>query len=895
MTGSRRRREEGRPRRAAHTGLKRLGIISIVFVFGCSLNSGAAQETSLARGRELLKQGSYKEAIVLLTALVAKTPDDPEVNEALVRAQIETGDYANAAKRANGFLNTHPAEAAMRVASGEIKLQTGRYSESDAEFDRAARDSKPGVIWLRAKLGRVRALAAQGKVDESLAIAQEFVGYYNDNSPRAAEELTLIGRAMIHIEKFEDANDLFIDAREADPTFIDAFIAQGQLLNETYNYGEAASLFEDALKINRHSTGALVGRARSKALESVEEPSAAVDLALAVNPNCTEALAFRAWLDLEAGNYESAQKAIDRALAVNPNAVDVIAIRASVFYLNDKKAELDAETKRALAINPRAGEFFETLAHFAVNNRRYTEAVDFANRAVGLSPRLWSARTQLGIQLLRTGRISEGRAELERVFEGDPYNIWAKNTLDLLDSMKDYTETVRGPFLVKSAPAESGALAVYVTELLEEAHTKLTAKYRFTPRAPIQVEMFPNHEDFAVRSLGLPGLGALGVCFGQVIAMDSPSARRKGEFNWGSTLWHEYTHVMTLQITDHRIPRWLSEGLSVYEERRARQGWGEDWSLDKLKAIKEERFVKIDDLDGAFTRPKSPDGVGLAYFQASQVCEFVDEKFGFDTILRMLAMYKEGGRTTDILQRALKLTPAEFDKAFTAFVKGKTAGYLEAVGSGLTRKPGEPAPQKEALLEIVKTRPNDYFGHLRLGAAYKDEGDADRAIEHLKRAVELFPFYSASGNPYELMAEIYESRGQKQEAAAALEALTRVNETNADALARLARLRVAMKDWKAAVEALKQCFYAQPFDASLHKLAGDAYLELGNAGEAIREFRVTVALAPPDLAEAHFDLARALEASGNRAEARREVVRALEIAPGFEKAQELLLKLRASK
>jgi len=42
-------------------------------------------------------------------------------------------------------------------------------------------------------------------------------------------------------------------------------------------------------------------------------------------------------------------------------------------------------------------------------------------------------------------------------------------------------------------------------------------------------------------------------------------------------------------------------------------------------------------------------------------------------------------------------------------------------------------------------------------------------------------------------------------------------------------------------------------------------------------------------------LARGLEAGGDRREARREVVRALEIAPGFEKAQELLLKLRASK
>ena len=82
--------------------------------------------------------------------------------------------------------------------------------------------------------------------------------------------------------------------------------------------------------------------------------------------------------------------------------------------------------------------------------------------------------------------------------------------------------------------------------------------------------MYPDHADFAVRTLGLPGMaGALGVCFGKLFVMDSPTARKPDRFNWGSTLWHEFTHVITLQMTDHKIPRWFSEGLSVYEERKA--------------------------------------------------------------------------------------------------------------------------------------------------------------------------------------------------------------------------------------------------------------------------------------------------------------------------------------
>ncbi|HEX8090005.1 MAG TPA: tetratricopeptide repeat protein, partial [Blastocatellia bacterium] len=497
--------------------MKRLGLIILLFLISCSFNSGAAQEASIERGRVLLKHGAYKEALAAFDALLQKNSGDRDALEGRVTAQVALGQYEAAEGGLKAHLKDNPSDAALRNSLAEIQLETGRYADAAAEFEHASRDAK-GPSLPRAMLGRARALRAQGKGDEAQATLQQLVRYYNAGSAKTAEELTAIAQGFVYLEKYKDANELFIDAREADPSYAEAFIAQGELLTEKYNYGEAASLFDDALKINSNSTRALVGRARC-ALDSSTQPVAAVDQALAINPNYAGALVLRAWLELEADDHDAASKFLERAVKVNPNSVDALAVRASIFYLQDKKAELEAETKRALAVNPRAGEFFDTLAHFAVNNRRYSDAVDFDRRAVELSPRLWTARTQLGIQLLRVGRMAEGRAELERTFAGDPFNIWAKNTLDLLDSMRDYMDTIRGPFLIKSAPKESGALSTYAADLLEEAHKKLTAKYRFTPRAPLSVEIFPNHADFAVRSLGLPGIGALGVCFGQVIAM----------------------------------------------------------------------------------------------------------------------------------------------------------------------------------------------------------------------------------------------------------------------------------------------------------------------------------------------------------------------------------------
>lgn len=871
--------------------MKRLGFFTLILLLGCSFNSGAAQDQTLERGQEFLKRGAYKEALTVFNALLQKNSGDASAQIGLAQAMIETGDYSNAEKKLKDFLSSASANPLLRVLLGEVEYETGRYTEAAQEFDRAKKDAK-GAAWLRANLGRARLLLAQGKEDEAQPALQEFVSYYNSNNPETSEELTFIADALVLLEKYHEANDLYMDARDADSTFIGALISRGELFNEKYDYEEAAKLFQEALKINENSVKAQLGIANSTRLTSIDAPSKAVDRALAVNPNSVSALAFRAWLDLESDKPEDANKSIDRALAINQNSLEALAVRASMFYLADRKSDVDATIKRALAINPRAGEFYATLAHFAVINRRYHDSVEFGKKAVELSPRLWKARTELGIQMLRTLRGAEGRAEIEKAYENDKFNIWAKNTLDFLDSIADYPETVRGPFLIKCSPEESAVLSVYAGELLEEAHKKMAEKYRFTPRSPIAVELYPNHEDFAVRSLGLPGLGALGICFGQLVAMDSPSARPPGEFNWGSTLWHEYAHVVTIQITDYRIPRWLSEGLSVYEERRARPGWGDKFSITTLKAIADGRFVKIDELDGAFLRPRAPDQVPLAYFQASLVCDFIDEKLGFDAMLKMLALYKAGAKTPDVFKQSLAMTTTDFDKAFNEWLRAKTTPWIEALGQGPATMAGGQPPSKEALEAIIKATPNNFFAHLRLGSIYKTEGNQDKAIEHLKRATELFPYYGGAGNSYAQMAEIYEARGQKTEAAAALETLTQFTETNVEIFKKLARLKSELGDKKSALVALVTSFYIYPFDASLHKLAGDIYLEQGSSTEATREFRAVLALNPPDLAEAHFDLARSLAAAGNRAEAKREVLRSLEAAPGFEKAQELLLKLR---
>jgi len=531
-------------------------------------------QSSLEAGMEKLRRGEYAEAIALFRTVLERDPEQTRAIEGTILAFVETGRYEDAERMAREFLRRASSvgesdAARIEMWLGEVYLATGRYREALAALDRAlVREGWSG--FLRASVQRGRVLWQMGRVEEAREVFQQLRQRAIERGLRAAEDLTWMARALAYLDRPHEANDLYAAAIERDPSFLEAYLQAGELFVEKYNYAEAADFFREALRLNPQCARAHLGLARSVRLERGGEAWAHVQRALAVNPRLVEAHDLAAALLLEVGEVEAAERHLEEALSVNPHSLSTRAYRAVAFYLRDRTAELEEEIRRVQSVNPRYGEVYATLADFAVLNRRYPEAVGFARRAVELSPWLWRAWATLGLNLLRIGRDAEGREILERAFAGDPFNVWVKNTLDLLDRMREYQETITEHFRIRMAPRESPVLAPLVAELLERAYVQLTERYRFRPEGPIIVEVFPNHEDFAVRTIGLPGLGALGACFGRVIAMDSPSARPRGTFNWASTAWHEFAHVITLQATAYRIPRWFSEGISVSEEWRVR-------------------------------------------------------------------------------------------------------------------------------------------------------------------------------------------------------------------------------------------------------------------------------------------------------------------------------------
>jgi tetratricopeptide (TPR) repeat protein len=546
-----------------------------------------------------------------------------------------------------------------------------------------------------------------------------------------------------------------------------------------------------------------------------------------------------------------------------------------------------------LALDPTDGDFFSTVAELAANVRLYRQAADFAKQGVALVPNDWHGWSVLGMNQLRLGQIDDGKQSLETSFKGDPYNVWVKNTLDLLDTYKNYDLVSSPHFQFMIEKDEAPILSVYLKDLAESAYTTFQKHYGYTPPPPIRIEVYRSYADFSVRTVGLAGLGALGVSFGTTLAFDSPAAKDAGPFNWGSTVWHELAHTFTLGMTDNRIPRWLSEGLSVYEEHHAKPGWGFGVTPDFLAAFKAGKLVPVSRMNDGFMHPAYPEQVQFSYYQASLVCELIARDWGEPALLKMLEAYKGGATTDQVFQRVLNIDMKSFDTKFDDYLRARFAGVLPSI----TDKPPEiNAGMSSAELDAaVAAKPDDFGTLLLAGEGFLQHGEVDKAIPLLQKAQGMFPEYGGDDSPYALLAAAYEKKGDKPKESEELMKWTSLTETNAKALLTLADLRESLGDPQGAADALDRAMYINPFDPAMHQRLATLSREAGEHAREVRERDAVVALGPVDKADALYQLALAQHEAGDDVHARTSVLRSLEEAPNYEKAQTLLLTLYDAK
>jgi tetratricopeptide (TPR) repeat protein len=818
-------------------------------------------------------------ALALLTLFTGSPPppqapargDNPREQ---VRALAEAGRLGEAERLARS------GGPALLVSLGEVLVLRGRLAEAEAAFNGAVAARLPEQRSAEAALAELAARRGDGTTARRRADA--LAGAYERDGARwSAEDKTAAGRAYVVLgeddaEAVRAALRAFDAAVAADSGAWEPRIRTGDLFLERYNAPDARASYEGALRIRPGQPRALLGLAKMLAFENGSGVVEAVRQSLASNPALVPAQVLLGASFLDAEEYDSASAAAARALTTDSSDIAAWALLGATAWLRGDSAGFAGARAAVGRVHRAPAAFYAAIAEAAARHRRYDAAVRFGREGVALDSSSSRALGVLGINELRLGAMEAGRAHLERAFARDPFHVWYKNTLDLLDELRGFRTIATRRFLIVAPAAEAELLALYLGPLLEQAYDTLAARYEYRPPTPVRIELFRRHADFSVRTAGLTGLGALGVSFGTVLAMDAPSAREIGSFNWGSTAWHELTHTFTLGLSGFRVPRWFSEGLSVLEERRARPGWGAGPSALFLAAMKADKLLALSKLNEGFVRPAHPAEIQFSYYEASLACEMIERQWGRAALVGMLRAYRDGLDTPAAFQQVLGLSEAELAQRFSGWLRERFAGPLRVI-----------APWDGKGAEVK----GEFVSTLREGEAQLKAGQTEQARAAFERAAAMFPEYTGADAAPLALAGLFREGGDRRAAAAALTRYTALDESAWDANALEATLQEELGDPAGAARALERMLWISPYDAGLHgRLAGLAE-QLRDFPRALRERRAALAAGPPDPLEARYQLARTHSLAGDSTAARREILRVLESAPGFEKAQALLLQL----
>lgn len=813
--------------------------------------SRRAPPPAFEQASRAMLEGRYDEVPGLVEKLDAQAP---AVAALIARANIARGRYQQA--------ETVLRPAAQRAPTSEAALELGL---------------------LLKMLGREEATSILTRVASLVEVATN------------AADMARGARALRALGRFYEANAAYREAATAAPRDPAINTAWGDLFLEKYDKAEALKSYQAALKVDPRWVPALLGAARALAGEDSPQALKIVAQVLEVNPSSVDVHVFLAGEAADAGRRDEARKSLKKALEINPASLEAHALLGALAFTEDKPAEFEAEMAAVLALAPNYGEAYRVAGNLASHNFRYDDAATLTRRGLALDPQNPAILSDLGIHLLRTGEEAEAREVLERSFKLDGFNKVTYNLLQMMDTLDTFVTARDRDVILRLDKTEAPVLGEYAMALAHQALDTLAKRYEFTPKGPILVEIFPKHDHFAVRTAGLPGMiGALGVCFGRVVAMDSPRAQ-PGSFQWEATLWHELAHVVTLQMSNHRVPRWLTEGISVYEEKLQRADWGRGMDMTFAAMLNRGETLKLRDLNAAFTDPRK---ILLAYFQASLVVDHIVRTYGDAGLHKLLRAYAQGLDTDAALKTALGTDFDQMQVAFDRTIEESFGKLRAALETPDKEKEAELAKMPlDALKTYAGERPGNYPAQLMLGSALREAGEIDQALAAFERAAALAPMAVGRNSPNAQIAEISIERKDTARAIAALQALVAADFDNVEVARQLAAL---LRDNKITDPARLHPVYERivaidPFDADAHAVLGRLLMQMNQADAAVREFKAVVALGPVDQAAAYTDLAEGYYRSGKRAEARKQTLAALEVAPSYERAQNLLLELAAGR
>lgn len=879
----------------------------------------AAEGEGLADARRLWLKGSYDEALERLDGMDAQQKEVAILRSACFEAR---GKYSEAKEALAGALTASPDEPSLVARQSRLARLEGRGEELLPILEKVIANQ---ADHLEARWERCETLMELGRDEAVLPELEWFVDYYNQQQPTAAEDLVLVARGAAEYarrtraaDEFEFIlNTLLADARAADADYWPTDALAGEILLEKYNKAEAIPLLQKGLSANPSSAELLVALGVSS-MRDFDFPNGFnfAQQALEVNPNSVPAHCLRADLLILDERVEEAKKEVLLALAVNPHSQEALGRQLACHYLSgEEKAGEELEAK-VLARRPKPGVFYSTAGELLEQRRRFGPAEVILRKAVAAAPHSADPRNQLGMLLMRVGREDDARQVFAEAFEIDPFHVRVSNMRKVLKHLEDYQVLKSAHYELKVSGDQDELLGPYMLEYLESIHPSLCERFGYEPPGLTKIEIMKSHAWFSARVVGLPSIGTVGACTGDVVALASPQGLPES-YNWARVLAHEVTHVITLQQTKYAIPHWYTEALAVQSEGYPRP---QVWNELLAKRVPKRDLLNLDTINHAFVRPKTALDWQMAYCQAQQYAEYMQERFGADSLSKLLGAYRDGMPTEVAIRALFGVTKEDFEKGYV--------GYLDKVVAGLRTGParvertfaeaerayqaepknaevvadlalhylkrnkpkrareladeaialvadqpvaryalakmewsiGKPAEALAILEPAVAKNPGDELLLDLLAAIKIDQKDWGAAAKLYETAHEQDPYRQKW---VEGLVKVYLKGGEQEKLVGVLEKLARMDADNATARQKLAEIAFEKKDWPTAARWAREAMHVTIKPRELHQILGESSRELKDWPTAVREYEVISKLAPDSLVDA-MQLVKVYMAAGER-------------------------------
>lgn len=805
----------------------------------------------------------------------------------------------------------HTAPLRDPVEDARVLRERGQYAAARAKLESLVKADRG--LEARYQLGLVYRALGERALERAV-----WNGFYDDYErgnidKKSARQLTYVARAAQLLGGWKDANDLFRDAVDADPKGKDgarANIAWARLFLEKYDAGHAEVCLDEGLAVLPEDADGRTLLARVKLEQTYDLEAAGRELhrAEAAHPGLPEAVAMRAEVALQTGKLETARQLAQALLRNNPNDAAAHTLLAGAALLAEDRAGYETERAAVLAVNPHDSRFFHGTSEILIREHRYADAVAIEEEALTADPKDPVARAAYGANLLRLGREGEGLAALREAWRGDKYNVRTYNLLQLFEDVipKRYVMVEAPPFRLRVPTAERAMLELTVVPLLQAARTAFDALYGTKLRGPITVELYADPKHYAVRTIGLPGLEAIGVTFGPVVTAMSPSV---GRFNWKMVLWHELAHAYAIAASKSRVPRWFTEGLSEYETQAQNPVWTRRTSAELAGALQREELASVAELNQAFIGARDLAHMVVAYHEASAAVSYFVERAQRPGVRRALQLFAEGRDLATVIKETtgdsiqafdaglrawlgaklsrfrgqLLLRPADFSDTETLEARHKahpTDGRILGL-LALSKLAGGHRDEAEKLLATADPAPEIGYARVQLLLSKKQPAEAKAALATLRGG-------GARGVEVELLAaHVHEANQELDEAWRALEAAAAADPDRAEP--RLLQAKLAQRKAPNAPCAAAHACEAQALTAALPLEIMDASIgkrlfklrEKSPHADAIAAAEQSLETNPFD-GELHLDVADFAVRAGNRDAAARHL--ALANACGLEGA-----------